>query len=25
MTHRLTADESREWFKENYNITILEE
>jgi large subunit ribosomal protein L5 len=25
MNHRLTADESREWFKENYNITILEE
>ena len=25
MTHRLTADESREWFKENYNLTILEE
>ena len=25
MAHRLTADESREWFKENYNITILEE
>ena len=25
MNHRLTADESREWFKENYKITILEE
>ena len=25
LSHRITADESREWFKDKFNITILEE
>ena len=25
MTHHVTADEAREWFKENYNLQILED
>jgi len=25
MSHHVTADEAREWFKKNYDLTILED